>query len=187
MKLDGVKELQAAMEQIAVKSTRTAVMRRALTKAAEPMRAKAELFAPRRFGDLADAIQISARSVGEVGNAAYSAFMKDAAMDAKSLGTTFDAASAKAGALDAMISARREAKARGVNPAVAIYMGPVVSAGVFYAVFQEFGTKHHTPDPFMRPAFDAEAGPTIERVKPLLRQEIDKAVARIAKRAARGR
>jgi hypothetical protein len=39
--------------------------------------------------------------------------------------------------------------------------------------------------PFLRPAFDAEAGPSLDRLKPILASEIDKAVSRRAARAAR--
>jgi hypothetical protein len=39
--------------------------------------------------------------------------------------------------------------------------------------------------PFLRPAFDAEAGPSVDRLKPLLMAEIEKAVQRRAARAAR--
>lgn len=171
MKLEGMKELQQAMEQIATKSTRTAVMRRALTKAAEPMRAKAEAWAPVRTGTLSEGIKISPRVVNEAGNVAYNATMR--------------AGGDQAAAVGAMRDARRAARASGINPAIALYMGPTVAHGAFYGAFQEFGTKNHPPDPFMRPAFDAEAQATVDRIAPLLRQEIDRAVARAAKRAAK--
>lgn len=55
---------------------------------------------------------------------------------------------------------------------------------------QEFGNEHHAAQPFMRPAFDAEAKPTIDRVGEQMWVEIDKQAkreARKAARAARGR
>lgn len=63
---------------------------------------------------------------------------------------------------------------------VTVYMGTSDVAGVP----QEFGTVNHGPQPFMRPAFAEEAGPTIERIKPLLGAEIEKTAARLAKRRA---
>lgn len=165
-KIEGLQELDKALEQIAKKSTRTATMRRALQKAAQPMATMAASYAPYLTGDLEAGIKIRAQAMGEVGKAAYA--------DAKRAGGT------NADAVAAMRDARREAKASRINPAVALYMGP--TRDLFYARFQEFGTINHAADPFMRPAFDAEAKPTIERIKPLLWAEIEKSIARAAKK-----
>ena len=59
--------------------------------------------------------------------------------------------------------------------------GPLASAHN-----QEFGNDHHGPQPFMRPAFDAEAKPTVDRLGKEMWAEIDKAAKRAAKRAAKG-
>ena len=58
--------------------------------------------------------------------------------------------------------------------------GPLSSAHT-----QEFGTINHGPQPFMRPAFDQEAKPMLERLKAELWDDIQKAVARAERRAAR--
>lgn len=50
---------------------------------------------------------------------------------------------------------------------------------------QEFGNENHGPQPFARPGWDAEARPTLDRVKVELKAEIDKAAARAARRAAK--
>lgn len=50
---------------------------------------------------------------------------------------------------------------------------------------QEFGNEHNAPQPFMRPAFDAEAKPTLERLGVEMWSEIDKAAKRAAKAAAK--
>lgn len=50
---------------------------------------------------------------------------------------------------------------------------------------QEFGTINHGPQPFLRPAFDQEAKPMLERLKAELWADISKAVARAERRAAR--
>lgn len=53
------------------------------------------------------------------------------------------------------------------------------------AVMQEFGTVKMKAQPFMRPAFDAEAENTIARVGEALAVEIQKSAARLAKRRAK--
>lgn len=62
---------------------------------------------------------------------------------------------------------------------VTVYMGPNDPA----AVPQEFGTVDDPPQPFMRPAFAAEAENTIKRVADGLRPEIETAAARARARA----
>lgn len=48
---------------------------------------------------------------------------------------------------------------------------------------QEFGNENHGPQPFMRPAWDAEAIPTLNRLGNEMWSEISKTAARQAKRA----
>jgi HK97 gp10 family phage protein len=60
--------------------------------------------------------------------------------------------------------------------------GPLASAHN-----QEFGNIHHAPQAFMRPAFDQEAMPTLDRLKAELWSDISKSIARAERRAARGR
>jgi HK97 gp10 family phage protein len=59
--------------------------------------------------------------------------------------------------------------------------GPVPSAHT-----QEFGTVHHAPQPFMRPAWDRDHKALLQRLGELMAKEIDKAVTRAARRADRG-
>jgi hypothetical protein len=54
------------------------------------------------------------------------------------------------------------------------------------AVQQEWGNINHGPQPSLRPAWDAEAMPTLDRLKTELSSEIEKAAARAARKAARG-
>lgn len=178
-RLEGLHDLERALEQVARQSTRTAITRRALQKAAEPMAELARQYAPYDEGELEASIKISSRVVGEVGRAAYSATMRETGGD-------------KGLAIAAMRAARRSFKA--LNPAVNLYMGPTRNA--FHAYWIEFGTAPHVnggkfagsrhpgtaPEPFMRPAFDAEARPTIDRLAPLIWTEIEKHAARVAKR-----
>lgn len=62
-----------------------------------------------------------------------------------------------------------------------------VGAGPFPSAHtQEFGTVHHAPQPFMRPAFDQDHINLLRRLGDEMAKEIDKAVTRAARRAARG-
>ena len=181
-RIDGFPELEKALMQIEKRATQVAVTRRALQKAAEPMRDMASQYAAVRTGDLSEGIKISMRATGEVGRAAYAAVMRKTSGD-------------KTAALSAMRTARRTFKAS--NPPAVLYMGPI--SGLFYARFVEFGTKAHenggrfagsqhpgtAPDPFMRPAFDAEAQKTIDRLAPLIWAEIEKSALRAARRKAK--
>lgn len=181
-RLEGMEDLEQALAEVAKQSTRVAITRRALRKAAAPMLEKAKRYAPIDTGKLEASIKISTRAKGEVGRAAYAQTMQSG-------GTRQEAVAA-------MRTARRNFKAE--NPPAILYLGPAQNA--WHAHFIEFGTRPHTnagmyagsqhpgtaPDPFMRPAFDSEAHATIDRLKPLLWEEIQKHAARMAKRAARG-
>lgn len=180
--IDGLKELEAALEQIPKRATQVATMRRALSKAAEPMRDAAKSYVSTSGdGDLEDGIRIGTRVRSEAGNVAYH----------KTLRSGGD----KGQAVQAMRDARRAAKASGLNPAIVLFMGPSETA--FYAKWVEYGTGPRVqkttgkstgramPEPFMRPAFDKEAKPTLDRIKPLLWQEIQRSVARAARKAAK--
>lgn len=52
-------------------------------------------------------------------------------------------------------------------------------------VQQEFGNENHGPQPALRPAWDAEAKPTLDRLGQELWSQLDKTMARAARRAAR--
>jgi HK97 gp10 family phage protein len=53
------------------------------------------------------------------------------------------------------------------------------------AHLQEFGTAKHAPQPFLRPAVDHNIGRATERFAAVLKEEIEKATARAARKAAR--
>lgn len=65
---------------------------------------------------------------------------------------------------------------------VTVHMGPGQDPA---AITEEFGKFNQAPDPFMRPAFDAEAVGTIDRVGKGLWPEIEKTAARRARKLAR--
>lgn len=54
-------------------------------------------------------------------------------------------------------------------------------------VQQEFGNERHAAQPFMRPAWDAEKMPTLERISNSLWLRIEQAAARVARKAAKGK
>lgn len=182
--VSGLKELDAALEQIAKQSTKAAVARRALKKAGEPMAAAMRAAAPRDDGQLQDNIAVSTKVKNEVGKAAYAAAMRGGGTQGE--------------AVAAMRGARREAKAAGINPAVFMFVGPTVKAP--HAHLVEFGTGPHingglfagtqhpgtSPKPFARPAWDAEKDATVQRIATELAAAIDKAARNAARRAARG-
>lgn len=61
-----------------------------------------------------------------------------------------------------------------------------VGAGVIpQSHMQEFGTAHHGPQPFMRPAWDANKMKALDIIKTDLGQEIEKTAKRAAVRAAK--
>lgn len=197
-KLEGLPELEAALLEIAKQSTRVVVTRRALALAAQPMLSMAKLYAPIGDGELERSIKISTRATGEVGNAAYSKTIRTMAEAAKASGESFSLENAKGFAVTAMRDARRAFRA--VNPPAILYLGPVTGP-TFYAKFVEFGTRARlnggvyagtmhpgtAPQPFLRPAFDAEAKGTIDRLAPLIWSEIDKSAKRAARKAAKAK
>jgi HK97 gp10 family phage protein len=54
-----------------------------------------------------------------------------------------------------------------------------------HAHLQEFGTAHHAPNPFLRPAIDQTGKKTIEIFQEEIRKETDRAVERARAKAAR--
>jgi HK97 gp10 family phage protein len=61
-----------------------------------------------------------------------------------------------------------------------------VGAGALpQAHLQEFGTAHHGPQPFARPAWDAGKGPLLDGLKDDIWAEIKKAAERLAKKQAK--
>lgn len=53
------------------------------------------------------------------------------------------------------------------------------------AIQQEFGNVNHGPQPSLRPAWEAQKKPTVERISAALWSEIQKSVARADRKAAR--
>ena len=68
---------------------------------------------------------------------------------------------------------------------VEMYVGPDVSVPNAHGHWQEFGTVHHGPQPFMRPAWDANKNVVLHKIKDELGTQITKAAQRLARKAAR--
>lgn len=164
VKLHGFKELDRALEEFKP-ATAKAISRRALLKAAEPIVADARRLVPVRFGHLRDGIHASTARGHDVGKAAYAA--------------TLRAGGTKGDAVAALRSARRGSTA---NSAVEIAVGPGRNP---HAHLQEFGTVHHGPQPFLRPAWDANKRKALDIIKDAMGDEIGKAATRAARKAAK--
>lgn len=83
------------------------------------------------------------------------------------------------------LSRRQRAKHRKIGPddiEMFVGAGPLPQAHL-----QEFGTEHSSPQPFMRPAWDAEKDGVLEGIKQDLWLEIEKAANRLARRALKRR
>lgn len=182
VKLSGFKELEAALLDLDKAATRKTVARNTLKKAGAPVADAMRSKAPVDEGVLAKSIMVSTKIKGEAGKAAYAKTMRETAGN-------------KALAVKSMRDARRAVK--GSIPPVMMFVGPGDRA--FHAHMVEFGTAPHinggkfagsqhpgtSPQPFVRPAWDATKDEVLRRISDELRAQIMKAAARQAKRRAR--
>lgn len=70
---------------------------------------------------------------------------------------------------------------------VEVYAGVSIVGGGMppQAIQQEFGNENHGPQPYVRPAWDAEKMPALDRVRDGLAVQIDKATSRAQRKALR--
>lgn len=66
--------------------------------------------------------------------------------------------------------------------AVEMFVGPGPDPAAWN---QEFGNVNHGPQPFMRPAWDQDHKALLDRLSGIMRVEIDKAIVRAERKAAR--
>lgn len=78
---------------------------------------------------------------------------------------------------------RRQRRVTKRESKVEVYIG--VRGQLPSGHFQEFGTVHDKPQPFMRPAWDANDTGALETIKTLTWAEIKKAAERLARKTAR--
>lgn len=146
----GGRELEAALRELNSRVTEINVAKRALDKAAIPIREEAQRLAPddprtAEGVSLVAAIKIGERALGRRNRA----FRKDKGVVERYVG------------IDGTVSPR---------------VG-------FYSEIQEFGKGPWKPQPYMRPAWENKKMVSMELLSETLRAEIDKAVARAAKKA----
>lgn len=77
---------------------------------------------------------------------------------------------------------RRQKSQHQKESMVEVFMGPEPSAK---SITQEFGAAHHGPHPYMRPAWDGNKTTAFNSIRDDLAEEIEKARARLARKAAR--
>lgn len=77
---------------------------------------------------------------------------------------------------------RRQRREHKQESTVEVFAGP---GALVQAITQEFGTRNHRPQPFMRPAWDANKRQALESVKDELAEEIEKTRQRAARKAQR--
>jgi HK97 gp10 family phage protein len=77
---------------------------------------------------------------------------------------------------------RRQRRATPKDSSVEVYVG---AGPLPHAHMLEFGTVHSAPEPFLRPAIDAQGMQVLKIFRDDLKAEIDKAMQRQARKAAR--
>lgn len=167
VKIEGLRETEEALRALG-KSLGKGVLRRVGMKALTPMRDQARAMAPNdpeTPENIAETIIISTKRPAGEKSEATRAFARTRGMG----GST--------------AQARAAAKAAGAG-SVMVYMGPNRDPK---AVQQEFGNVNHGPQPFMRPAWDAQKVPALEGIKDDLWVEIEKTAKRKARREARAK
>lgn len=176
VRVEGLRELEKQFERLSAAAAKGAG-RRAAVKAMEPMAAIARSLAPKDTGELGKSITVSAKATGaggRIGKREYSAVLR--------------AGGTKAEAVGALRDARRAAKSVRAAPEVELFMGPaqgLTKREAIKRIAQEFGTFKMAPHPYMRPAWDQDKAAMLDRLKAELWREVEKAIARSEKRAAR--
>lgn len=172
VKVEGLRELDKALGELP-KAAARGVLHRVLKRAAKPLAETAAALAPDdpKTGapDLHRSIRISTRLANPVGKAEFAAAMK--------------AGQGKGAAVKAMRDARRSAKASGMTQFAMVFVGPTADQSR-KGILQEFGTVHHGPNAFMRPAWATEQDRLLASIADDLAGEIDRTAKRVAARAA---
>lgn len=166
IKMSGFKELDQALAQLP-KAAAKATMMRALTKAAQPIADAAQANAPVLSGELRDSIVVSSRLTNSVGKREFHEVMKAG-------GTRKEAGQAMRAARSTL---------QGQSFAV-VFVGPSKAKSRRDGIkryAQEFGTVHHAPNPYMRPAWDSESRTSLDIIRSELGKEIIATARRIGK------
>jgi HK97 gp10 family phage protein len=168
VKITGLKETDANLGLLS-KATGRNVLMRVLTRAGQPIADRASELAPddpeTGAPDLHRSIVVSPSLKNPTGKAEYAAVLSEG-------GTKGEA-----------VQALRDARRAGGDSFAEVFVGP--TADQHHAHLQEFGTDHHGPHPFMRPAFDEKGSAALEIIRSDLGGEVDKAVSRMRRREAK--
>ena len=165
---EGGKALEAALRRIGKEATARNIGTRALKLAAEPIADEARRNAPRDKGFLQESIKIGTKANMGRGRA---------------LRSSGDRVYVFIG-IDGSVLPPKEAKTkRNKRKTRFLQAGGGVAA---YSIAVENGTVSMAPQPYMRPAFDGQKENAVKRLGPALWEEIEKAAARAAKKAAKG-
>ena len=161
MKVLGLRELNRALGELP-KATGRNVLKRTLTKVATPIAEDMRAMAP--DDPATDGMDLK----GSIG-----------------VGTKLTRAQAREHRKANGGGARKTAEGWKRDPKTSFEMF-AGAGGVPQAHMQEFGTDHHAPQPFARPAWDANKRGALETVKDELWAEISRAAARLARKSAKG-
>ncbi|CAM3091758.1 HK97-gp10 family putative phage morphogenesis protein [Paracoccus nototheniae] len=164
MHIDGLADLEKALGNL-TKAVSKNVLRSSMREAAAPMVDMAKSLVPVDDGELRDSIII-----GGLLNKSQKSKHRKLTKDERSSIELFVGPSYKLGA-----GGRH-------GHLVEFGTSPHLNSGQFK------GTKHPgtAPQPFMRPTYDREAQPTVERLKPILWRKIDQIAKREARKLERG-
>lgn len=166
LRLEGLSELKESLDGLS-KATQGNVLKRSVMSGGAVIAEDATSRAPVDDGDLKKNILVSRARIISPGQAAYAQAMRE----------TGDRGIAAQAARNA------NRAAGGTGRAAACQVGPTKAVG--QGILQEFGTAHHKPQPFMRPAWDSKQVEAAEAVQSALTEEIQKAVDRAQRKAAR--
>lgn len=171
--VQGLRELDRALSELP-KATARNVLVRTLKKAAAPIVevAEAKLPSPGRTG---------AGHLRRRGIIVTTRKPKGADSGKTAYAETLSGGGTRAEASTAL----RAARAADPNAFAEVFIGPATNDPA--AMMQEFGTVHHPPQPYMRPAIDSQAQTAIGIIQRELGAEIEKSAQRLARKRARAR
>lgn len=166
-KVEGMRELEDQMRILLTRATARNTARRALVAGANIIVSSAQAKAPEDTGRLRRAIIHSPRAKrADAGAQVYGEVLRAG-------GNQFEARAAA------------RAANRAASGSVLHYVG--VDARTGTGIFQEFGTRKHPAQPFLRPAFMQTQEQVLQAIAAALRVEVSKAVGRAQRRSRRGR
>lgn len=167
LRIEGMRDLDEALKQLP-RATGRNVLDRALKRAAKPIQQKAKAIAPRDTGELRKSIIVESVKRGDAGGKAAFARARAAGASVSEARAALISASSGETKAEVRVGPRKaKSKAEGIK-----------------TIVQEFGSVNQPAQPYMRPAWDANRDAASEGIRKELWSEIEKAVARRAKRAA---